>query len=168
MKVTYNVLFLMNHDPGLFTSICTKVAQQSCLTRYLNKLSAAFDDAAPPPAHAEAAAVANLKSLLEAAGVVPAEHYEHIALSKALRTKSAWSHCSRARRIVKSNCHQRQGSSFAFGCFPRARRGCCFERSGERLCCCGHGPSQGLPRTCYEADFQKCGSPKGPEPKNTT
>jgi hypothetical protein len=57
-----------------------KVAQQSCLTPYLNKLPAASDGAAPPPAHAEAAAVANVKLLLEAAGVVSAEHYEHIAL----------------------------------------------------------------------------------------
>ena len=67
-------------DPGLFASLCMKVAQQSCLTRYLNKLPAASDGAAPPPAHAEAAAVAHVKLLLEAAGVVPAQHYEHTAL----------------------------------------------------------------------------------------
>ncbi len=67
-------------DPGLLVSLRMKVAQQSCLTRYLSKPPAAFDGAAPDPADPEVVALANIKSLLASAGVVPAEHYEHIAL----------------------------------------------------------------------------------------
>jgi hypothetical protein len=70
----------LGDDPGLLVSLRMKFAQQSCLTRYLNQPPAASDGAAPALAHPEVVALANIKSLLASASVVPAEHYEHIAL----------------------------------------------------------------------------------------
>jgi hypothetical protein len=70
----------LSDDPRLLDSIRMKVAQQSCLNRYLSSLPAASSGAAPAPADPEAAALANIKSFLAAAGVVPVSHYDNIAL----------------------------------------------------------------------------------------
>jgi hypothetical protein len=49
-------------------------------SRYLHEPPAGSDGAAAAPTHPEVVALADLKSLLASAGVVPAEHYEHITL----------------------------------------------------------------------------------------
>ena len=72
----------LRHDHQLFSSIGMQAGQQSssCLSRYLNRLPAAAGGAAA--ADPEAAALANLKSLCAAAGVLPDldVEYEAIAL----------------------------------------------------------------------------------------
>jgi hypothetical protein len=59
----------LRDDPALLCCIGMKVGQHSCLTRYLTQPPAAAGAAAP--AHPEAAALSNLKSLFAAAGVIP-------------------------------------------------------------------------------------------------
>jgi hypothetical protein len=59
----------LRDDPALLCCIGMKVGQLSCLTRYVSKAPAAAGTA--PPAHPEAAALSNLKSLFAAAGVIP-------------------------------------------------------------------------------------------------
>jgi len=59
----------LRDDPALLCCIGMKVGQLSCLTRYVSKAPAAAG--AAPPAHPEAAALSNLKSLFAAAGVIP-------------------------------------------------------------------------------------------------
>jgi hypothetical protein len=70
----------LRHDHQLLSSIGMQAGQQSCLNRYLNRSPAAAGGAAA--ADPEAAALANLKSLCAAAGVLPDldVEYEAIAL----------------------------------------------------------------------------------------
>ncbi len=65
-------------DPHFLTTIGMKAGQQSCLLRRL-KQPAATGGAAVLPEHADAAALAALKTLFAVAGIVPATDYEGLA-----------------------------------------------------------------------------------------
>ena len=66
-------------EPQLLPSIGMKGGQQSCLLRHLSQQAVTAGGAAALPEHAEAAALVALKSLFEAAGIVPVADYDGLA-----------------------------------------------------------------------------------------
>ena len=66
-------------EPQFLQSIGMKAGQQSCLLRHLSQQPVAAGGAAVLPEHADAAALVALKSLFEAAGIVPVADYDGLA-----------------------------------------------------------------------------------------
>jgi hypothetical protein len=66
-------------EPQFLQSIGMKAGQQNCLLRHLNQQAVAAGGAAVLPEHADAAALVALKSLFEAAGIVPVADYDGLA-----------------------------------------------------------------------------------------
>ena len=69
----------IQREPQFLQSIGMKAGQQSCLLRHLSQQPVVAGGAAVLPEHAEAAALVALKSLFEAAGIVPVADYEGLA-----------------------------------------------------------------------------------------
>jgi hypothetical protein len=66
-------------EPQFLPSIGMKAGQQSRLLRHLSQQAVAAGGAAALPEHADAAALVALKSLFEAAGIVPVADYDGLA-----------------------------------------------------------------------------------------
>jgi len=66
-------------EPQFLPSIGMKAGQQSCLLRHLSQQPVAAGGATVLPEHADAAALVALKTLFQAAGIVPVADYDGLA-----------------------------------------------------------------------------------------